>query len=79
MDSRLYLLNDDIHTFEEVIYILRKYFGYPILQGASIADIVHQKGKCQIKTGPLEELELYKEGLIKDGFNVKIEKDYEGY
>lgn len=77
MDSRLYLLNDDVHTFEDVIFVLRKYFGYPILQGTSIATIVHQNGKCEIKSGPLHELELYKEGLLKEGFNVEIENDYE--
>jgi ATP-dependent Clp protease adaptor protein ClpS len=77
MESSLYLLNDDIHTFEDVIYILRKYFGYSILHGASIANIVHQTGKCQIKTGPFSELEPIKEGLLRDGFSVLIKNDNE--
>lgn len=77
MESSLYLLNDDIHTFEDVIYILRKYFGYSILHGASIANIVHQTGKCQIKTGPFNELDPIKEGLLRDGFSVLIKNDNE--
>ena len=76
MESRLYLLNDNIHTFEDVVFILRKYFGYSILHGASIANIVHQTGKCEIKVGPTEDLEEFKEGLLKDGFSVIIENNY---
>ena len=79
MDSRLYLLNDDIHSFEEVVYVLKRYLGYPDLQGASIADLVHRKGKCEIRIGYFDELELLKEMLIKEGYNVKLENDYEGY
>lgn len=79
MDSRLYLLNDDIHSFEEVVYVLKRYLGYPDLQGASIADLVHRKGKCEIKIGHFDELELLKEMLIKEGYNVTLENDYEGY
>lgn len=77
MEASLYLLNDDIHTFEDVIYILRKYFGYSILHGTSIANIVHQKGECQIRTGPLSELEPIKEGLLRDGFSVLIQNNNE--
>jgi len=79
MDSRLYLLNDDVHSFEEVVYVLKRYLGYPDLQGASIADLVHRKGKCEIKIGHFDELELLKEMLIKEDYNVKLENDYEGY
>ena len=79
MDSRLYLLNDNIHSFQEVIFVLKRYLGYSDLQGASIADLVHRTGKCEIKTGHFDDLELLKEMLIKEGYNVKLENDYEGY
>ena len=39
--AKLYLLNDDIHTFEDVIRVLRKYLSFPITQGQSVANIVH--------------------------------------
>jgi ATP-dependent Clp protease adapter protein ClpS len=77
MNSKLYLLNDDVHSFDDVVFILRKYFGYSMLHGASIANIVHQSGRCSIKEGSIADLELYFEGLTKEGFNVKIENDYE--
>ena len=76
MDSRLYLLNDNVHSCVEVVYVLKRYLGYPTLQGASIAEIVHTKGKCEIKTGEFDELELLKEMLLKEGFNVRLENDY---
>jgi len=79
MDSRLYLLNDDIHSFEEVVYVLQRYLGYPSLQGASIAELVHRTGKCEIKIGEFSELELLKEMLVKEGYKIKLENDYEGY
>ena len=77
MEASLYLLNDDVHTFEDVIYILRKYFGYSILHGTSIANIVHQTGQCQIKKGTISELDPIKEGLLRDGFSVLIKNDNE--
>lgn len=76
MDSRLYLLNDNVHSFDEVVYVLKRYLGYPTLQGASIADLVHRTGKCEIKIGQFEELELLKEMLLKEGYNVRLENDY---
>lgn len=79
MDSRLYLLNDSVHSFDEVIHILQRYLGYSSLQGASIASIVHTTGRCELKRGYFDELELLKEMLLKEGFNVKLESDYEGY
>jgi ATP-dependent Clp protease adaptor protein ClpS len=79
MDSRLYLLNDDIHSFEEVVYVLKRYLGYSDLQGASIADLVHRNGKCEIRTGYFDELELLKEMLNNEGYKVRLENDYEGY
>lgn len=79
MDSRLYLLNDDIHSFDEVVFVLKRYLGYPTLQGASIAQIVHTKGRCEVKSGTLEDLELLKEMLLKEGFNITIENDHGMY
>jgi ATP-dependent Clp protease adapter protein ClpS len=79
MDSRLYLLNDDVHSFDEVVYVLKRYLGYSDLHGASIADLVHRTGKCEIKIGDFSSLELLKEMLIKEGYNLRLENDYEGY
>lgn len=79
MDSRLYLLNDNVHSFDEVVYVLKRYLGYSDLHGASIAELVHTFGECEIKIGDFLSLELLKEMLIKEGYNVRLENDYEGY
>jgi ATP-dependent Clp protease adaptor protein ClpS len=79
MDSRLYLLNDNVHSFDEVVHVLQRYLGYPSSQGASIADLVHRKGECEIKIGEFADLEFLKEMLIKEGYNLRLENDYEGY
>ena len=65
MDSRLYLLNDYVHSFDEVVYVLKRYLGYSDLHGASIAYLVHRTGKCEIKIVDFSSLELLKEMLIK--------------
>jgi|TARA_R110000803_G_scaffold210433_1_gene282185 ATP-dependent Clp protease adapter protein ClpS len=79
MSSRLYLLNDNIHTYDDVVFVLKQYLGYPDLQGSSIADLIHRTGRCEIKIGEFEDLEFLKEMLMKEGYNLQLENDYEGY
>jgi|TARA_R100000030_G_scaffold99999_2_gene92075 ATP-dependent Clp protease adapter protein ClpS len=77
MNSTLYLLNDDHHSFEDVIRVLRKYLSYPMTQGQSIAQIVHNNGKCDIYTGDMVMVENLYQLFLKDGFNVEIGENYE--
>ena len=75
--AKLYLLNDNHHTFEDVIRVLRKYLSFPITQGQSIAKIVHNNGKCDIYNGEIEMVENLYELFRSEGFNVKIDETYE--
>lgn len=75
--AKLYLLNDNHHTFEDVIRVLRKYLSFPITQGQSIANIVHNNGKCDIYNGEIEMVENLYELFRSEGFNVKIDETYE--
>ena len=75
--AKLYLLDDNHHTFEDVVAVLRKYFSFPITQGQSIAHIVHNTGKCDIYTGDIEHIRLLYELLRSEGFNVEIDETYE--
>ena len=75
--AKLYLLNDNHHTFEDVIRVLRKYLSFPITQGQSVANIVHNNGKCDIYNGELEMVENLYELFRSEGFNVKIDETYE--
>ena len=75
--AKLYLLNDNHHTFEDVIRDLRKYLSFPITQGQSVANIVHNNGKCDIYNGEIEMVENLYELFRSEGFNVKIDETYE--
>lgn len=75
MKSKLYLLNDDVHSFDDVIFMLKRYLGYTLIHGCSIADITHRVGKCQIKTGDASEIDEIYEVFTKNGFKVEI-KEY---
>jgi|TARA_Y100001937_G_scaffold108412_1_gene152078 ATP-dependent Clp protease adapter protein ClpS len=75
--AKLYLLNDNHHTFEDVIRVLRKYLSFPITQGQSVANIVHNNGKCDIYNGEIEMVENLYELFRSEGFNVKIDETYE--
>ena len=75
--AKLYLLNDNHHTFEDVIRVLRKYLSFPITQGQSVANIVHNNGKCDIYNGEIEMVENLYKLFRSEGFNVKIDETYE--
>ena len=75
--AKLYLLNDDTHSFEDVIRVLRKYLSFPITQGQSIANIVHNNGKCDIYNGDITYVESLYELFRSEGFNVEIDETYE--
>ncbi len=71
MQKQLYLLNDNVNSFEDVIFQLKKYLSYPTLQGHSIASIVHQNGECCIYTGHAETVDKLEAIFINNGFNVE--------
>ena len=57
------LLNDDDHTFEYVIRMLRQLFGHPEPKGFVMALEVHEKGKCVVLTTSLEHAELKRDQI----------------
>ena len=75
--AKLYLLDDDIHTFDEVVSVLRKYLSFPMTQGQSVANIVNNNGKCDIYTGDIIMVEDLYELFRKEGFSVEIDETYE--
>ena len=52
------LENDDHHTFDFVIEVLRKVFGYDERKAASFALHAHQAGRAVVWTGSKEVAEL---------------------
>ena len=71
---KLYILNDDVNSFDTVIQIVQQYLNYPYLQSASIANIVHNSGQCEVKDSDDEDLikEVYR-NMVKEGLHLRIE------
>lgn len=52
------LLNDDDHTFQYVIMMMKQLFGYPEERGFQIAETVHRAGRAVVLTTAKEHAEL---------------------
>ena len=57
------LLNDDDHTFDYVIRMLKELFGHPEPKGFLMALEVHEKGKVIVCTTSLERAELKRDQI----------------
>jgi len=69
----LILYNDDVNTFEHVIKALVEICGHDPVQAEQCALIVHFKGKCEVKSGPVEVLTAMNRSLNLEGLNSKVE------
>ena len=72
-NNRLILWNDEVNSFEHVIYCLIKYLDYNDAQAQKIAWEVHTKGKCAILEGSFTEVEVYRKILQQEGLTVSVE------
>ncbi|MDI6801281.1 MAG: ATP-dependent Clp protease adaptor ClpS [Thermodesulfovibrionales bacterium] len=68
------LLNDDWHTFEEVIAQLIKAIKCTMQKASEIAWEVHTKGEAVCYTGPKERCELVASILEEIELGVRIER-----
>lgn len=73
VNHRLILWNDEVNSFDHVIYCLVKYLDYSDSQAEKIAWTVHTKGKCDVLEGSFTELEVYRKILQQEGLTVSIE------
>jgi len=70
---RLILWNDEVNTFEHVIYCLVKYLDYTETQAEKIAWTVHTEGKTAVLEGSFTEMEIYRKILQQEGLTVSVE------
>jgi ATP-dependent Clp protease adaptor protein ClpS len=70
---RLILWNDDVNTFDHVIFCMMKYLDYTENQSEKIAWKVHNDGKCAILEGSFTEVEVYRKILQQEGLTVIVE------
>ncbi len=69
----LVLYNDDVNTFELVIFCLMKYCEHELTQAEQCTMIVHNKGKCKIKSGSFDDLKSIHDELSKHQLTTQIE------
>ena len=66
------LLNDDDHTYEYVIEMLRALFGHPVEKGYQLAKIVDTKGRAIVFTTSLEHAELKRDQIHAYGPDPRL-------
>ncbi len=68
------LLNDDDHTFDYVIAMLKSVFGHPRPTGVEMAVEVHMTGRVIVATTHREKAEMYREHVHAYGADPLIER-----
>ena len=66
------LLNDDDHTYEYVIEMLKALFGHPDEKGYQLAKIVDTQGRAIVCTTSLERAELKRDQIHAYGADPRI-------
>jgi ATP-dependent Clp protease adaptor protein ClpS len=69
---KVVLYDDDLHTFEYVIEMMRKVFGYPKARGLEIAMEVHNSGRVVTFVGSKEPAEFYCDSIRAYGPDPRI-------
>ena len=57
------LLNDDDHTYEYVVRMLKELFGHPVEKGFKMAEQVDRTGRAVVLTTSLEHAELKRDQI----------------
>lgn len=71
-DHRIILYNDEVNTFDYVIDNLITACDHTPLQAEQCSLIVHYKGKCDVKTGDIQELKPRCSKLLEAGLSAEI-------
>jgi ATP-dependent Clp protease adaptor protein ClpS len=66
------LINDNFHTYEYVINMMKKVFGYTEEMGKKIGDKLNAEERCIVWTGPKEVAELKQEQIHAYGPDSSI-------
>jgi len=67
------LHNDDVNSFDHVITCLIAYCNHTATQAEQCALIIHNQGKCSVKTGSIEDLKPICEALQEKGLNAELQ------
>lgn len=72
LENQIILYNDEVNTFDHVINVLIYACDHTPEQAEQCSILVHYKGKCTVKTGPLEELTPRCSMLLDAGLSAEI-------
>lgn len=71
-NASIILYNDNINTFDHVIGCLVAVCGHSSYQAEQCAMIVHNAGKCNVKSGGLNDMIKMAEVLIDNDLTVEV-------
>lgn len=71
--ASLVLHNDDVNTFDYVMETLVEVCDHSFTQAEQCATITHYKGKCEVRTGPLQEMKKLRYELISRGLKATVD------
>ncbi|MFT4680574.1 MAG: ATP-dependent Clp protease adaptor protein ClpS [Granulosicoccus sp.] len=74
MPKCLVIHNDDFNTFDYVIDALIEICGHSTIQAEQCALIIHNSGKCTVKTGSFREVQPMWAEIIARGLTSTIEE-----
>lgn len=72
LDAELVVHNDNINTFDHVISTLIRVCKHTNEQAQQCTLLIHFKGKCTVKTGPIEKLKPQCLALLEAGLSATI-------
>ena len=71
--NTIVLFNDDVNTFDHVIDTLVKVCNHEAIQAEQCAMLVHYKGKCDVKSGNMNDLIPMCSALLDAGLSAEIQ------
>jgi len=71
--NKIVIFNDDVNTFEHVIDCLVIYCDHEPIQAEQCALIIHNNGRCEVKSGDYEDLKPICSFLLEEGLSAQIE------
>jgi ATP-dependent Clp protease adaptor protein ClpS len=72
LNNEIVIYNDDVNTFDHVIETLMRVCSHTSEQAEQCSLIIHYKGKCTVKTGPIKELVPQCTQLLEAGLSAEI-------
>lgn len=68
------LIDDNEHTVDYVVEMMLKLFSYPVKRGVTIANLVHNDGKCIVLTCHKELAELKRDQILEYGPDPRVKE-----